>query len=215
MRITPEGRPFIAAGFTILTGLAALGWWRGGWWIAAVLVWLPVALWIPWFFRDPTRHGPRGPQLVIAPADGKVVGIAEVNEPDYLQGRAIRVSVFMNILAVHVNRHPANGTVRYRHYLPGRFVNATLDKASDDNERMSLGIETQRGRLLIRQIAGLIARRIVTDAQVGDAVRQGERLGMIRFGSRVDTFIPLGVRILVQLGDRAKCGQTVIAEWPT
>ena len=214
MRVAPEGWPFTAVGFAVLTALAGLGWWRGGWWAAPAFLWLPVALWVPWFFRDPARTGPRDPSLVIAPADGKVVEVTEVNEPDFLGSRATRVSVFMDILAVHVNRHPADGTVRYRRYVPGRFINATLDKASEQNERMSLGIDTPRGRLLVRQIAGLIARRIVTDARVGDTVYQGDRLGMIRFGSRVDTFLPLSAKVLVRTGDRTKCGQTVIAEWP-
>jgi phosphatidylserine decarboxylase len=121
----------------------------------------------------------------------------------------------MNVFNVHVNRYPAAGTVEYREYRPGKFFNATLDKASTDNERMSLGIRTTHGALLVRQIAGLVARRIVTDHVSGDEVQQGQRLGLIRFGSRVDTFLPPGARVRVKLGDRSVAGTTVLAEWPT
>lgn len=213
MTVAPEGRPFVLTGFLLLLGLAGVAAWRGGpWWIAPAL-WLPFALWVPWFFRDPRRDGPRGAHLVIAPADGKVVSVVQLDEPDFVRGRAVRVSVFMNVFDVHVNRHPVDGTVALRDYRPGKFVNATLDKASVHNERMSLGITTPRGPVLVRQIAGLIARRIVTDPTVGQAVRQGDRLGIIRFGSRVDTFIPAGAEVRVNVGDHTKAGTTVIAEW--
>ncbi len=115
---------------------------------------------------------------------------------------------------MHVNRHPIAGKVEYRDYRRGKFLNATLDKASVDNERMSLGVRSSRGKVLIRQIAGLVARRIVTDHAPGDSVRQRERLGLIRFGSRVDTYLPRGVTIQVRVGDRAVAGETVLAEWP-
>src|SRR6185503_7791138 len=174
------------------------------------MLWLPVAAWLPVFFRDPPRNGPRGDGLVIAPADGRIVSVGEVDEPDYVGGRATRISIFMSIFDVHVNRHPVSGTVEYRDYRPGRFVNASLDKG---NERMSLGIRGPRGRVLVRQIAGLIARRIVTDPGVGAQVAQGERLGMIRFGSRVDTFVPPGMKVRVRVGERAQAGLTVIGEW--
>jgi phosphatidylserine decarboxylase len=151
--------------------------------------------------------------LAIAPADGRIVSIAEVDEPDYVGGRATRISIFMSIFDVHVNRNPVGGTVEYRDYRAGRFINASLDKASEGNERMSLGIRGPRGRVLVRQIAGLIARRIVTDAGLNAHVAQGERLGMIRFGSRVDTFLPPGSKIRVQVGERAQAGLTVIGEW--
>ena len=214
MRVAPEGRPFILAGLAVLAALAAVGWWLGGWWLAAPALWAPIALWVPWFFRDPARTGPRGEHLILAPADGKVVSVVGVDETTFVASRATRVSVFMNVFNVHVNRYPADGAVAHRSYRPGRFVNATLDKASEDNEQMSLGIRTARGPLLVRQIAGLVARRIVTDADVGDDVRQGERLGLIRFGSRVDTFVPEGAQVLVRAGQRTQAGVTVIAEWP-
>jgi phosphatidylserine decarboxylase len=142
-----------------------------------------------------------------------VVSVAPVDEPDYLRGRVTRVSVFMNVFNVHVNYHPMDGVVEYRQYRPGRFVNATLDKASMDNEQMSLGVQRGGRRLMVRQIAGLIARRIVTDPEVGDAVAQGSRLGLIRFGSRVDTFLPDNAAPRVRVGDRTVGGVTVIGAW--
>jgi len=213
MRVVPEGRPFIAAAAAVLLGLGVLGWYQGGgWWVAAAL-WLPVAAWVPAFFRDPVRAGPRDPRWILAPADGRVVSVATVEEPDYLRSQATRVSVFMSVFDVHVNYHPMDGVVEYRRYRPGRFFNATLDKASEYNEQMSLGVRHGERRIMVRQIAGLVARRIVTDPEVGEAVRQGTRLGLIRFGSRVDTFIPAGARVTVRVGDRTVGGLSVIGEW--
>jgi phosphatidylserine decarboxylase len=214
VRLAPEGIPFVTGGCALLAGLVALAVLGGGGWYVLPLAWLPVCLWIPAFFRDPGRRGPRGERLVIAPADGRVVSVVEVDEPQFLGGPALRISVFMNVFNVHVNRHPVDGTVALRGYRPGRFLNASLDKASADNEQMSLGVRGVRGPVLVRQIAGLIARRIVTDPAVGEPVRQGERLGLIRFGSRVDTFLPPGVTPRVAVGDRTRAGVTVIAEWP-
>jgi phosphatidylserine decarboxylase len=144
-----------------------------------------------------------------------VVAVVDENESNFIAGPVRRISVFMNVFDVHVNRFPVNGVVEFQDYSPGKFLNATLDKASSDNERMSLGIRSARGPVLVRQIAGLVARRIVTDTVLGDAARQGERFGLIRFGSRVDTLLPRDVVARVSVGDRAKAGITVIAEWPT
>jgi phosphatidylserine decarboxylase len=213
VRLAPEGLPFVAAGAAVLLALLAGTWFGGSAWRIALGAWIPVALWVPWFFRDPNRQGPRGPEFVIAPADGKVVSIVEVDEPVYLRDRAVRVSIFMNVFNVHVNRHPVDGVVERRDYRPGRFLNATLDKASEHNEQMSLVVRGPRGTILIRQIAGLIARRIVTDPVIGDSVHQGGRLGLIRFGSRVDTFVPVDAQVEVQLGDRTAAGATVLARW--
>ena len=213
MRIAPEGRPFIAVSTTILAALGTWAWVAGGRsWLAA-LVWTPVALWTPAFFRDPNRAGPRDPGLVLAPADGKVVSVVPVREPDFLAGASTRISVFMNVFNVHINYYPTDGRVEYRQYRPGLFFNATLDKASEQNEQMSLGIRTDRGPVLVRQIAGLVARRIVTDPNPGDTARQGGRFGLIRFGSRVDTFVPPNARPVVRPGDRTTGGVSVIAEW--
>ena len=213
MRVVPEGRPFIALALLVLVLLALLAWRVGGPWRIGALVWFPVALWVPAFFREPLRQGPRDPRLILAPADGRVVSVAAVDEPDYLRGRATRVSVFMNVFNVHVNYHPMDGVVEYRQYRPGTFVNATLDKASVHNEQMSLGVRGGERRLMVRQIAGLIARRIVTDHELGDTVGQGSRLGLIRFGSRVDTFLPDHAELRVRVGDRTVGGVTVIGAW--
>jgi phosphatidylserine decarboxylase len=215
VRMAPEGWPFIAIGW----GLAALGAWAAlrwsGWWWALEVVVLGLALWLLVFFRNPERTGPRGDRYVIAPADGKIVGTVETDEPAYLHGRALRISIFMSVFDVHVNRYPISGTVAYRHYNAGKFLHAAADKASLDNEQASIGIAGPHGALLVRQIAGAIARRIVTDGQVGDAAVQGARLGMIRFGSRVDVFLPLSARpaARVQVGDRVSAGATVLAEY--
>ncbi len=213
--MAPEGWPFVTvawAAWAIAVGAAVA---LGGWWWLPFGMWTPVALWVPWFFRSPTRDGPRGSHLVIAPADGEVVSVCDVEDSGFPGGHATRISIFMNVFSVHVNRYPTDGVVRHRDYRPGRFVNATLDKASEHNERMSLVIDTSHGPVLVRQIAGLVARRIVTDAAVGDTVRQGERLGLIRFGSRVDTLLSPGARVLVSERDRTQAGITPIAEWPS
>jgi phosphatidylserine decarboxylase len=214
VNVAPEGRPFILAGLVVLAALAAGAWRLGGAWFVFPALWLPIAVWIVAFFRDPLRPGPRDPRLVIAPADGRIVSVGEVDEPDIVGGRALRICVFMNVFNVHVNRHPVDGTVTHRRYRPGKFFNASLDKASVDNEQMTLGVRSLRGPVAVRQIAGLVARRIVTDPAEGTVVRQGERLGLIRFGSRVDTYLPAGARARVAVGDRTVAGVTVIAEWP-
>ncbi|HMA45069.1 MAG TPA: phosphatidylserine decarboxylase family protein [Gemmatimonadales bacterium] len=213
--MAPEGWPFIAVGW----GLAALGgWaalrWSGWWWVLESVV-LVLALWLLVFFRNPERTGPRGDRYVIAPADGKIVSAIETDEPAFLHARALRISIFMSVFDVHVNRYPVSGTVAYRHYNAGQFLHAAADKASLDNEQASIGLEGPHGAVLVRQIAGLIARRIVTDAKVGDAATQGARLGMIRFGSRVDIYLPLTARPAprVQVGDRVAAGATVLAEY--
>ena len=142
-----EGRPFVIVGAAILVAFGVAAWLVGGWWIVTAAGWLPVALWIPWFFRDPQRDGPRGSRLILAPADGRVLKVVQVTEPDVLGGPAHRVSVFMNVFNVHVNRAPTDGTVVHRDYRAGAFFNASLDKASEKNEQMSLGVSTERGPL--------------------------------------------------------------------
>ena len=144
--------------------------------------------------------------------DGSSTSLISTTLPSFMGGRAQRVSIFMNVFNVHVNRYPASGTVRYVQYNPGKFLNAAVEKSSLENEQMSVGIETSRGRILVRQIAGLIARRIVTYSKVGEQVKQGDRMGLIRFGSRVDVFVPLDAKIRVKIGDMPVAGTTVIAE---
>jgi phosphatidylserine decarboxylase len=215
MRIAREGWPFLGPAWA----LALAGAWaaaRVAWLWAPEALLLLVAAWLVVFFRDPARTGPRGERYVIAPADGRIVDIREVAEPMYLRGRAVRISTFMSVFDVHVNRYPASGVVDLVHRHPGRFLHAAADKASLDNEQTSVGVRTSRGPLLVRQIAGLIARRIVTDARPGDRARQGERMGMIRFGSRVDVFLPVGAAaaVRVAVGDRVRAGASVLAEYP-
>ena len=215
MNFAREGIPFILIALAIAAAgyIAALA--RRSWplWLLAFVLTLLV-LWVAYFFRDPERAGPRGESLVISPADGRVIEIKEVDEPAFLHGRAIRISVFMNVFNVHVNRYPVAGTVAYVHYNPGKFLNAAAEKASLENEQSSVGVQTTRHRVLFRQIAGLIARRIVTYSRVGDEAEQGERMGLIRFGSRVDVFVPVGSIIKVGLGERPVAGTTVLAELP-
>ncbi|MEZ4586183.1 MAG: phosphatidylserine decarboxylase family protein [Gemmatimonadales bacterium] len=206
MRIAREGLPFIAVALVLL---ALFALWH---WVAALL-WLPIALWTVAFFRDPPRDRVRGDDLILAPADGLVVSVVPMDEASFLGGPSTRVSIFMNVFNVHVNRYPATGTVALREYQPGAFLNAMVEKASTDNEQASIGLETARGRILIRQIAGLVARRIVTDHQVGREVGQGDRLGLIRFGSRVDVFLPPNTQVAVRDGERTRAGETVVARW--
>jgi phosphatidylserine decarboxylase len=214
IRTAPEGRWFIAGAWLVeaLLVLAAVRTGAAGW-IVAALAGLVLAVWVVAFFRDPERAWTRGERLIVAPADGKVVSVIEVDEPTFLASQARRVSIFMNVFDCHVNRYPTDGTVAYRHYNPGAFGHAAAEKSSLANEQASVGLTTARGKVLIRQIAGLVARRIVTDDAVGTAVRQGERMGMIRFGSRVDLFLPLDTRVLVHVGDATRVGITVVAEW--
>ncbi len=206
MRVAPEGWPFIIGAWLI----AALALWM---WPLGLVIWLPIAVWVVAFFRDPVREGPRGDEVVLAPADGKVVSVLEVDEPSFVGGRATRISIFMNVFNVHVNRYPSNGAVAYRQYNPGRFGHAAEEKASLDNEQCSIGLATPRGKVLVRQIAGLVARRIVTDDQVGATARQGERMGLIRFGSRVDVFVPPGAKPRVAVDQITQAGVTVVASW--
>ena len=214
IRVAPEGRWFIAGAWAIALVLLVVALRAGsaGWWIVAG-VWLALSVWVIAFFRDPERPWSRGERMVVAPADGKVVSIVEIDEPAFHRGRALRISIFMNVFDCHVNRYPVSGTVAYRHYNRGKFGHAAAEKSSLDNEQASVGVDSPRGKVLIRQIAGLVARRIVTDHQVGTVVHQGERLGMIRFGSRVDVFLPVGTRTLVRTGDTTRVGVTVVAEW--
>lgn len=215
MNFAKEGLIFIAIAALVTIGAFALALSRRSWslWLFAVVV-LVVAIWVGYFFRDPDRVGQRGDRLVISPADGRVVMITEVDEPTFLRCRATRISIFMNVFNVHVNRYPISGVVKYVKYTPGKFINAAAEKASLENEQMSVGIESGPYRVLARQIAGLIARRIKNYAQVGDSATQGERMGIIRFGSRVDVFVPTESTVRVKLGDVPVAGITVLAELP-
>jgi phosphatidylserine decarboxylase len=213
--VAKEGIPFILIA-TVIAGCAfalALGRKSFLLWLLAFLLTV-IALWVAYFFRDPERTGPRGEKMVIAPADGRIVLITEVDEPAFIHGRALRISIFMNVFNVHVNRYPVDGTVRYVHYNPGKFLNAAVEKSSLENEQMSVGLESGPFRILVRQIAGLVARRIVTYSKDGDVAKQGERFGLIRFGSRVDVFVPTNSTVKIKVGDTTMSGTSVLAELP-
>lgn len=209
IRIHREGLPFIAlfGGASVLLGFLAppLGW--------AGLV---LTAWCAWFFRDPERHPPARRGAILSPADGKIMTVGPAVAPEELglaDASLTRVSIFMNIFDVHVNRVPAEGTVSRVHYRPGRFFNASFDKASEHNERQAVRIETAEGLdLAVVQIAGLIARRIKCTLVPGQEVKAGERFGIIRFGSRVDVYFPDHVPVLVKAGEKAIAGETVIAD---
>ncbi len=215
MNFAREGYLFIGIAVLAAASAFAVALARRSWalWLLAVVVTL-IALWVAYFFRDPERTGERGASLAVAPADGRLIMMTEVDEPGFIQGRAIRLSIFMNVFNVHVNRYPIDGVVRYVHYNKGKFINAAAEKSSLENEQMSVGIESASRRILVRQIAGLIARRIVTYSKVGETVHQGDRMGIIRFGSRVDLFLPPDAQILAKVGDLTTAGTTVLAELP-
>jgi len=214
--VHPEGRKFAV----IAGAVALLFWWIIDWdwlgWIAA-----GITIWILAFFRDPVRTTPVGEGLVISPADGMVTMIATVPPPKELVGGegglspepVIRVSIFMSVFDVHINRAPIAGTVLKVVYIAGKFLNADLDKASEDNERQHFLVEGLDGtKIAFTQIAGLVARRIVPWVKAGDRVVAGQRVGLIRFGSRVDVYLPAGTSSQVLLGQRTIAGETVIAK---
>jgi phosphatidylserine decarboxylase len=210
-----EGYPFII-GAAVLAAVAYMFALRlRSWplWLIAFILTI-LALWVAWFFRDPVRTGDRGSDVVVSPADGRVVLITEVDEPSFIGARALRVSIFMNVFDVHVNRYPVDGLVKFVERKAGKFLNAVSEASSIENEQASVGIESGRHRILVRQIAGLIARRIITDSMNGDVAVQGSRMGLIRFGSRVDVFLPPTSTLRVALGQRTQAGVTVIADLP-
>ncbi len=207
--IHPEGYPFVA-GFAIATLILFWLWTPGGW-LATF-----ATLWCAYFFRDPQRLTPIYPGVVVAPADGRVVSITDAPPPPELGlGTAplVRISIFMNVFDCHVNRSPVTGRIERVVYHEGLFLNASLDKASEDNERNAFVIGTPQGtRIAVVQIAGLVARRIVRFVNDGQALSAGQRIGMIRFGSRADVYLPAGTVSLVGEGQTAVAGETVLAE---
>jgi phosphatidylserine decarboxylase len=209
-----EGYPFIAlfAGVNLLAFLIAT-------WLGIVL--LPLTIWCIAFFRDPERNTPTAPGLIVSPADGKLLPIVEAAPPPELglgDAPRVRLSIFMNVFNVHVNRNPLSGTVIGLAYRPGKFFNASFDKASVHNERMAVRLRPDGGSanadLVVVQIAGLVARRIVCDTRPGDHLAIGDTYGLIRFGSRLDTYLPVGSQPLVGVGQRMIAGETVLAQLP-
>jgi len=207
--VHPEGYRFAA----IFAVLGILLWWL---WAPLGFVGVVLTVWCLYFFRNPERHTPTRQGLVISPADGVVQLIKTVVPPPELElgdTPRTRISIFMNVFNVHINRSPIDGTITRKVYTPGAFVNATLDKASEDNERMSLCLETSTGKTIaFVQIAGLVAQRILSFVEEGDSLQAGERFGLIRFGSRVDVYLDDGMVPLVSVGQLAVAGETVIAD---
>ncbi|GJL74885.1 MAG TPA: phosphatidylserine decarboxylase [Nitrosomonas sp.] len=204
--IAREGWPFIAAAFLIalLVNIYAGFLW-------AIFFWL-MAVFVLQFFRDPPREVPSVPNAVLSPADGRIVAVEKVHDP-YLKRDAVKISVFMNVFNVHSNRSPVDGNVRNKWYFPGKFINADLPKASLENERNALWIKADDGSdVTCVQVAGLIAKRIICNALPGDHLLRGQRFGFIRFGSRVDVYLPLDTKINVNIGDKVHATTTVLAE---
>jgi phosphatidylserine decarboxylase len=165
------------------------------------------------FFRDPDRKSPQGEKLIIAPADGKVIVVKQLRDDEYFNSDVWQVSIFMSPLNVHVNRNPISGVVKHVRYVKGEYFAAFEDKASEKNEQMIVGLEGTHGKVMLKQIAGFVARRIVCPLKTGDTVKSGERFGMIKFGSRVDVFLPLSVNIRIKVGDVTRAGETILGEF--
>jgi phosphatidylserine decarboxylase len=181
--------------------------------VAVLVVSCLVVLFVFYFFRDPARISPSGDHLILSPADGKIVLVGRAKEQDFLHSESTQISIFLSPLDVHVNRIPISGKVRYFKYLKGDYLVAFHEKASEKNERTVIGIENGDFRILIRQVAGFIARRIVCRLKVNDDVIAGERFGMIKFGSRVDVLIPTEAELKVGVNDRVVAGETVLAAY--
>lgn len=203
--IAREGWPFLA--ISLVLALAASLWC----WSWSIPLWI-VFLFVLQFFRDPAREIPQGDGLVLVPADGRVIKVERARDP-YAQREAIMVSVFMNVFNVHSNRSPVDGTVEQVQYFPGRFFNADMDKASAENERNAVVLTTGDGQTVtFVQIAGLVARRILCYIKAGDVLTRGQRYGFIRFGSRVDVYLPLTATVRVSIGDKVSATETILAQ---
>lgn len=215
IRITSYGRnEVVLFGGICLLVAGIFGFLLSAWVVAAVFVVAFVA--VLGFFRDPVRVVPEEPALVVAPADGKVADIEEVDENEFLGGRALRIGIFLSVFNVHVNRAPVAGTVEYVKHRPGRCRSAFTAESTKDNESNALGIRSAGGTpILVRQLTGAIARRIVCASEPGDRLARGEKYGMIKFGSRTEVFLPLAsVReVKVQVGDTVRGGETILGEW--
>ena len=187
----------------------AIGYFASPWWSIIPAV---VTLWGVLFFRDPVRAIPEGESNIVAPADGKIVEITEVDEPDFIGGKALKIGIFLSIFDVHINRAPCSGSVEMISYRPGKFLNALKQESSRVNENNSIGITGSGCRMLVKQIAGAIARRIVCACEEGDLCARGEKLGMIKFGSRTELYVPAGAdfHLSVKLGEKVRAGSSVL-----
>ena len=204
--LAKEGWPFIAGSLILALLASAVGLWSLPFWV--------IFIFCVQFFRDPARVIAGGPNSIVAPADGRIVVVEEADDP-YLNRRALKVSVFMNVFNVHSNRAPVKCTVRQKWYNPGSFLNAALDKASLENERCALHLKTDDGQdITCVQIAGLVARRILNYVDAGAALTAGQRYGFIRFGSRVDLYLPLDARVRVVIGEKVFASSSILAELP-
>ncbi|HJW55414.1 MAG TPA: phosphatidylserine decarboxylase [Burkholderiaceae bacterium] len=203
--IAREGWPFLGLAFAIAALIASISiaW--------SIPFWL-IALFVLQFFRDPARIIPQHPDIVLSPADGRIVVVEETQDP-YANRKALKISVFMNVFNVHSNRAPVDGKIQKVQYFPGKFVNADLDKASVENERNALTIAMDNGQIVTCvQVAGLIARRILCYVKASDNLKRGQRYGFIRFGSRVDVYLPLTAKPKVAVGDKVSATETILAE---
>jgi phosphatidylserine decarboxylase len=214
-----EGYGILSAliAIALLLTLGYLGFRQQGGVVAVVLRLLGVIFWAlaaftVYFFRDPERNVPGGVGLVVSPADGTVIGIDETEEPDFIKARTRRVTIFLSPFNVHVNRVPHDGKVKYFRYKKGHFHVASKPAASAENEQSIIGLETADGKIVFKQIAGILARRIVCEIQEGHRVRRGERFGMIKFGSRMEVFLPLNSEVKVRLREKVKAGESIIGE---
>lgn len=218
-RFAPEGYPFIIGSLliTVIFSVFLFWKWESGSYASYILLLIfcfsfVLTIFMAFFFRDPERKTPGGEGIFVSPADGKVILIKEIYEKEYLKADTKEISIFMSPLDVHVNRAPCDGKVSVVKHSPGRFMAAYKDESSIKNENIVMVLDGKHGRVLVRQVAGFIARRAVCRVRVGDMLRRGQRYGIIKFGSRLDVYLPKDTKIMVKLGDKVKAGETVIGE---
>jgi phosphatidylserine decarboxylase len=220
IKFAPEGYPFILGSFLVAVVLSILLFWvrKTGSshlvissFTVAFCFFAVLTFFMAFFFRDPDRKVPEGTGLFVSPADGRVMLIKDVFEKDYLNAETREISIFMSPLDVHVNRAPCDGTVIAVKYSPGKYMAAYKEDSSIKNENIVMVLEGKQGRVLVRQVAGFLARRAVCRVKVGDALKRGERYGIIKFSSRLDVYLPMDARIMVKKGEKVKAGETVIA----
>ena len=215
--IAREGWPFVIGSF-IMTAVLFAGWYLSDniWLLSTTFFAIMVTLYMALFFRDPSRKIPEGDGILVSPADGFVVGISEIPDHHFLKAPAIQVCIFLTVFDVHINRIPVAGRIEYINYKTGKFLSAFKEEASEVNEQTEVGLITESGvKIAFKQIAGLIARRIICKLKVGQSCATGERYGLIRFGSRVDLILPLGTKIEIKKGQHVKGGVTIIGRLPS